>query len=350
MEQDFDIVVSLCRDVVARKGVPMKWMWGEALFGYALSELDALGGSDEFTPFLTTYCDYYVQHPPAIDYADRAAPALITYAMQKKTGNPAYKQLTDRVLEYIRYSPRLIGDAVNHLGSSPESKFYPKSIWVDSLMMFSVFPAIYAHETGDTALLDIAARQPRVYSAYMQDPDEKLWYHSYWVRAGRHHPRGKTFWARGNGWVVASLPIILDNIGPAHPEWAEACQIYRNTVDAVLVCESVDHTFSTVLGQRSYRELSATALVAAGILHGVRCGYLPQAYRQRGEAIFHAVASAIGKDEHGMFLPEISAPTIPLHTFPGLCYKLTPRGRNWSYGLAAITLAAIEARKLADIK
>jgi len=349
LDTDFSNVLRLARDVVSRSDAKMKWMWGEALLGYALSELDKTLGTEMFTPFLTAYCDYYVKHPPQIDYADRAAPALITYVMQKKTGKTEYQALTNRVLDYIRYEDRLIGDAVNHLGNSPESRFYPKSIWVDSLMMFGVFPALYAHETNDSDLLDIAARQPQVYSQYMQDPHEKLWYHSYWVKAGRHHPRGKVFWGRGNGWVVCALPIIMDYIGREHPEFEGIRKIFCETVQAVLLCKNPDNTFNTLLQKKSYRELSATALISSGILRGVRQGYLPHECLADGEAIFHAVASSIGEDEHGIYLPEISGPTIPLHILPELCYRLTPKAKNWSYGLAACIFAAIEHYKMVDL-
>ena len=343
---DVEIAQRLLSEASARMPVPMRWMWGQALLGWALFEMDRLRGTEEFTPMLRAFCDHYAQHPPDIDYADRAAPALITYAMQKKTGNPAYAALTRGVLDYIRHAPRVLNDAVNHLGRSLEGRFYPRSIWVDSLMMFGVFPAIYARETGDAALLDFAARQPRLYSDYMQDPEDKLWYHSYWVKAGRHHPRGRIYWGRGNGWVLAALPMIMEQIGPDHPEYEGILRVWRDTVDAVLRLENPDHTLNTVLNQKSYRELSATALAAAGILHGRRLGLLPEAYWERGEAMFHAVASAIGEDQSGLYLPEISAPTIPLHILPGLCYRLTPRGRNLSYGLAALAFAAMEIIKL----
>lgn len=339
-------VEMLCRDVVARTDPRMKWTWGQALLGYALAEMDAARGADEFTPFLCAFCDHYVANPPRIDYADTVAPALVTYAMQKKTGSPAYAALTDRALDYIQNEPRLLEDAVNHLGRSPEARWYPESIWVDSLMMFSVFPARYARENGKQALLDFAARQPGIYRRYLQDPQDKLWYHSYWVKAARPHPGRRIYWGRGNGWVVCALPMILDSIGPEHPNFPEIQDILRETVDALLPFQEADGSFHTVLGKKSYKEMSATALVAAGVLHGVRRGYLPQTCREAGERAFRCVVDRFTEDEDGLHMTGISAPTIPLHLFAYACYCLTPKGRDLSYGLAAVIFAAIEQRKL----
>ncbi len=122
-------------------------------------------------------------------------------------------------------------------------------------------------------------------------------------------------------------------------------RIFQKTVKAVLACENPDHSFSTLLTQKSYREMSATALIAAGLMHGARRGYLEREFAQRGLTIFHTLAGNIKHGQSGRYLPEISAPTIPLHVFPELGYRLTPRGRNHSYGLAAALFAAIEAQK-----
>jgi hypothetical protein len=145
---EFRNIIELADSAVRRFPVKMKWMWGEALLGYALTELDAFLGEDRYLGFTEGYCEYWAAKGPRVDQSDTSAPALITYAMQKRSGRAEYAELTEKVLDYIRHAPRVLDDAVNHLGSSPEGRFYPRSIWVDSLMMFSVFPARYAAETA----------------------------------------------------------------------------------------------------------------------------------------------------------------------------------------------------------
>lgn len=94
--------------------------------------------------------------------------------------------------------------------------------------------------------------------------------------------------------------------------------------------------------------MSATALIAYGFLHGVRKGYLPEKpFRKAGEAAMQAVISHMGVSSEGIsYLDGISAPTIPLQIFPLTCYRVTPRGKNWSYGVAAAVFAAIEYDRL----
>ena len=339
-------VVRLADYITKTSDPKMKWMWGEALLGYALDELDKENGTESYTDFLCSYCDYWAKADPVVDQSDTAAPGLITYAMYKRTANAEYKRLTDKVLDYIRYEPRLYLDCLNHLGCSKKGKIYPKSVWIDSVMMFSVFTSLYANESGDRELLDFAARQPKQYASMMLDKEKGLWAHSYWVNQKTAFPKRDLFWGRGNGWVICAFPMILDNIGLDHEEAPEIIRLFRQTSEALLDCMRDDYTFNTLLKYKSYRELSATALISAGWLHGIRCGYLDEKFLEPAIKAFEACVNAMEESDDGVYMTEISGPTIPLPLLPKLGYKMIPLGKNWSYGVAALIFAAIEYRKL----
>ena len=343
--EKYDKVKRLADYVSSTSDSKMKWMWGEALLGYALDELDKENGREDYTKFLCDYCDYWAKVDPAVDQSDTAAPGLITYAMYKRTKNSEYKRLTDKVLDYIRNEPRLYLDCLNHLGCSKKGKLYPKSVWIDSVMMFSVFTSLYAKESGDLDLLNFAARQPKQYASMMLDKEKNLWAHSYWVDYKTAFPVRDLFWGRGNGWVICAFPMILDNIGLDHKEAPEIIELFNKTSEALLGCMRDDYTFGTLLKYKSYRELSATALISAGWLHGIRCGYLDKKFLEPAIKAFEACVNAIEEGEEGIFMPEISGPTIPLPLLPKLGYELVPLGKNWSYGVAALIFAAIEYKR-----
>ena len=345
-QEYYSKVVRLADYIIKTSDPKMKWMWGEALLGYALDELDKENGKEDYTDFLCNYCDYWAKADPAVDQSDTAAPGLITYAMYKRTANVEYKRLTDKVLDYIRYEPRLYLDCLNHLGCSKKGKIYPKSVWIDSVMMFSVFTSLYANESGDTELLDFAARQPKQYASMMLDKEKGLWAHSYWVNQKTAFPKHDLFWGRGNGWVICAFPMILDNIGLDHKEAPEIIKLFRQTSEALLTCMRDDYTFNTLLKYKSYRELSATALISAGWLHGIRCGYLDEKFLEPAVKAFEACVNAMEESDEGVYMTEISGPTIPLPLLPKLGYKMIPLGKNWSYGVAALIFAAIEYKKL----
>ena len=346
-ESYYKKVVKLADFVTTTWDPKMKWMWGEALLGYALDELDKINDTNAYTDFLKRYCDYWVKANPAVDQSDTAAPGLITYAMYKRTKNEEYKGLTDKVLNYIQNEPRLYLDCLNHLGSSGKAKIYPKSIWIDSVMMFSVFTSLYAKENAKKEMLEFAARQPKQYASMMYDKEQGLWAHSYWVNSGKAFPHD-IFWGRGNGWVICAFPMILDNIGLEHKEAEDIIEIFQKTSEALLGCMNEDYTFNTLLKHKSYRELSATALISAGWMHGVRCGYLDEKFLNPAVKAFEACVEAMEEDGDGIYMTEISGPTIPLPLLPKQGYAWVPIGKNWSYGIAALIFAAIEYKKVLE--
>ena len=56
------------------------------------------------------------------------------------------------------------------------------------------------------------------------------------------------------------------------------------------------------------------------------------------------------EDDDGIYMTEISGPTIPLPVLPKLGYTAVPLGKNWSYGVAALIFAAIEYKRLFEAR
>ena len=349
MKTAIELVAELCDSIVAedlRSARPAGWHWGEGLFGFGLCELNRAMGYTHYLPWLRRYLDHYVAHPPTIDQSDMATPGLASLDTWSWLNDQGYRDLTERVAEYVRHEPRDVGGAVNHLGHARIAKLYPRSVWVDSLMMFSVFPARYGAELGDQQMLDVAAAQPGVYANLLFDEGTGLWAHSWWQRTQRPYPNGH-FWARGNAWVVAALPMILAEIG-RHPQSAAIIRLLRRTSAALLAEQRSDGTWDTLLGQRrrSYRELSATALIASGWLQACRHGWLERRYIEPARLALHAVVSSLQLIDGQWRMPEASGPTIPLPGAPGLGYRLVRRGSNRRHAVAALTLAAVNDWRL----
>ena len=125
-------------------------------------------------------------------------------------------------------------------------------------------------------------------------------------------------------------------------------ELLGKTSESLLTLMNPDYTFNTLLTDSSYRELSATALIAAGWLHGVRCGYLDEKFLEPALKAFESCVNAVEESDGGVYMTEISGPTIPLPLLPRLGYKLIPLGKNYSYGIAALIFAAIEYKKYFD--
>lgn len=344
----------VCDTVVAtqlRTGDFWPWSWGPALFGCAVLDLARFTGSERHVPWARAWADHHIAHEPVIDQSDRTAPGLVTAGLFARTGPGScagvrYRDMSETVADYVRHEPRLVGDTTNHLGPSMIGKLYPRSVWVDSLMMFGLFAARWARQSGDADLLAFAARQPQGYAELLQ-ASTGLWHHSWWARSGRPFPAD--FWGRGNGWVVTSLPMIMEELIAAGGHEAEvdaAADILDRTSAALLALQRPDGTWGTLLERPSVSESSATSLIGAGWLHAIRLGVLDARYREPARRAVAAVDARIqwrvGRDGLRQWsLPGISGPTIPLPLLPRTGYRLVPQGRDHSYGIAAQVFAAL---------
>lgn len=334
--------IKLCDYYTSTADCKMKWMWGEGLFGYSLCELDEYIGEERYKKFLEGYCDYWFENMPAVHSSDTSAPGLITYHMWQKYGNEKAKELTEKVLDYMKNEPRVLESLVNHMGHSGYDIWYPKSVWVDSLMMFGVFAGIYGSSANDEFFKEMAKTQPVLLAKYLQDKKTKLWFHSYWVKIKSHFPILRIFWGRGNSWVISALPKLLDVIGDCE-EAAKIKEILSETSKAVLKWQHKDGSFSTLLGRLgAYKESSATALIAEGWMHAVRKGYLPKEYLEPAMKAYEWADSCVTEEDGKVLMTKISGPTIPLHVFPWFGYALVPKKANWSYGMAGYVWASIE--------
>ena len=81
-------------------------------------------------------------------------------------------------------------------------------------------------------------------------------------------------------------------------------------------------------------------------MHGIRCGYLDDSFLEPALKAFKTCVDAVEESDAGVYMTEISGPTIPLPLLPKLGYKLVPLGKNWSYGVAALIFAAISYEEL----
>lgn len=347
----FSRVLDLADDSVKRYDpAKLKWMWGEALYTYALHLLDEALGEDRYLPYICSYLDAHINKGYRVDQSDTMAPGLTAFAAYQRTGDKRYKAVVDRVVDYLLNSDRVLDCMPNHLGSSLEGKFYPRSVWVDSVMMYGVFSGWYGRSADNSEIYDFARRQPALFARYLQDPEDKLFYHCYWARRQHTYPKKKIFWGRGNGWVVAGLPLTIDHFAQDSDERREAIRILRETSQALLPYQRDDGFYETVFNRpgKTYIESSATALIGSGWMQGVADGYLDEQFLEPGLRAYRAVVESLEIQDGLLSMPLISAPTIAIPLMPYLGYKYTPRGNDWTYGLAALFFAGLNYKKLFD--
>jgi unsaturated rhamnogalacturonyl hydrolase len=341
-QKPLDRITALADATVKRFKVKnMAWDWGEALLLYSLARLDNYKNENRYQEFIESYYQYHLKKGlPDINWSDRCAPALAAFELYKKNNNPQYKDISEKVVAYLKNAKRTKAGGLNHLGTYILSNFYPESMWVDSLMMYNVFAANWGKYMSDTEMTDFAAEQPVKFAGVLQNKFTKLWKHAYMTKLKRNLPDSEVYWLRGNGWAMASIPETLSALPEGNSKRPELLKILNDTAGALLPYQSENGMWYTVLNRpgETYLESSGTALVSYGMLNGIKKGYLPGSYRAPAEKAFLTLLDRFEQKEDGISMPEISDNTMP-YNFLG--YSLIPRKNDLPYGLAAMILAGI---------
>lgn len=151
--------------------------------------------------------------------------------------------------------------------------------WSDGLFMVMPLMTEMHKLTGNSAYL----QKLRDYFDHalnlMHDPTEDLFFRdAKYVYPNHKSINGKKdFWARGNGWVFAALPMVIDDLPRDHPDRARYLSIYQRMAVALAACQQKDGSWTRSLLDPAHApgpESSGTAFFTRGYLWGLRNGVL----------------------------------------------------------------------------
>ena len=154
--------------------------------------------------------------------------------------------------------------------------------WSDGLyMVMPVMTKLYKI-TRNPLYLDKLYEYICYSDSVMYDKDENLYY-----RDGRYvYPKHKTnsgkkdFWARGDGWVVAGLAKVLQDLPKDYKHYPFFAQKFRDMCKAVAAIQQPEGYWTRSMmdpEQAPGAETSGTAFFAYGIMWGINHGYLDKA-------------------------------------------------------------------------
>jgi rhamnogalacturonyl hydrolase YesR len=170
------------------------------------------------------------------------------------------------------------------LMKTPDDPEKPLWWWCDALFMAPPVWARLYKVTGERSYLDYMDREWWITSNHLYDPQEHLYFRdaSY---LQKHEANGqKLFWSRGNGWVMAGLARVLDEMPKNYPTRQQYIEQYRQMASRVASLQGSDGLWRPgLLDANAYPlpEISGSGFfvysLAWGVDHGVldRATYLP---------------------------------------------------------------------------
>jgi unsaturated rhamnogalacturonyl hydrolase len=170
------------------------------------------------------------------------------------------------------------------LMKSPDDPEKPIWWWCDALFMAPPVWARLYRATGDRSYLDYMDREWWITSRLLYDSEEHLYFRDA-TFLQKHEANGKKlFWSRGNGWVMAGLARVLEEMPQDYPSRQKYVDQYRQMAARVASLQGADGLWRPgLLDADAYplAEVSGSAFfvysIAWGIDHGVldRATYLP---------------------------------------------------------------------------
>jgi len=207
--------------------------------------------------------------------------------------------------------------------------------WCDALFMSPPTWALLSRVTGDRAYLDYALGEYWATKDFLYDQQYHLFYRDSRFFDSRTEHGNRAFWSRGNGWVFAGIPLLLEALPDPHPARGRLLEMYREMAATFRGLQhSSGYWASSLLdvGHDPVPETSGTGFIVYGLAWGVNRGVLSRsAYGDTVEKGWAALTRAVDEDGRLGWVQQVgNAPDDVLATDTQL------------YGVGAFLLAASE--------
>ena len=143
--------------------------------------------------------------------------------------------------------------------------------WSDSLFMDVPILAKAGALTGDRRFFDMAARHVAFMQQIVLRPDGLY----------RHQASAEAAWGRGNAFPALGLALTLSDFPADHPAYPRLLASFRQHMAMLSRFQDENGMWRNVIDRPgAYSEYSATAMIAAAMVRGIRSGWLDRATYQ----------------------------------------------------------------------
>ncbi|MDS1139061.1 glycoside hydrolase family 88 protein [Pusillimonas sp. SM2304] len=198
--------------------------------------------------------------PLASETAAVGAPMLDLFARHRDS---RYLDSAAKQYQSLCDAPRTSEGGIWSRGEGPE-------LWIDFTYLMCPFMAKFGKLSGNEGAIDEAFKQFEVHVRRLVDAEFKLARHA-WCEKPNHFPQS-TFWARGNGWLLACCAELL-RIAPDHSGAAFVKQMYAEVLGAMSSWQDASGYFFHVLDDPlSNLEASSTLMYAYSAEEAIQLG------------------------------------------------------------------------------
>lgn len=266
--------------------------------------------------------------------------------LAEQTGNKEAYQPTQDLFDMILANPPEVGlemiEAAEHKAKSDqahlEGNCQLRWCWADALFMAPRTWLKLSNVTGDPKYFEYADKEFWASADYLFSDEYGLIYRDsryFDLKSDNGEP---VFWGRGNGWVFAAIPLIIDDLPDNHPSRDRYVELYKKFAAGLLPLQTDDGYWpASLMDPEKVKtpEISGTGFITYGLAWGVNNGILSdENSRQVVEKGWAAIEKAVDPNGRVNWVQHVGKSPDPV--------KKTD---SQLYGVGAVLLAASEMAK-----
>lgn len=298
-----------------KQGKKATWNYIDGCMLKALMDLYEITKNQKYFDFADSFVDVKVFEDGSIEgydinekNIDNVNAGKTLFELYDITGKEKYRKAIDLIYSQIEFMPRTKD------GNFWHKDIYPEQVWLDGLYMGMPFYIEYETRYNNCKNYPDIFNQFRNCVRDLKNPLNGLYFHAidtskqmFWC--DKVTGLSQCHWLRATGWWLMALLDVADKVDEsvAKEDKQFLIDTLKDLVDAMLKYQDESGMWYQVVNfggmDKNYLETSGSAIMAYGILKGIRLGYLPKEYEQYGLKAFDGICERyLTEDENGLHL------------------------------------------------
>ena len=210
--------------------------------------------------------------------------------------------------------------------------------WADALFMAPRTWLMLSNATGESRYFDYADSEYWATTDFLFSEEHGLFFRDSLYFTQKSDNGNPVFWSRGNGWVFAALPLIIESLPSDHPSKPRYLSLYREMARTLVKLQNPNGYWPASLMDADKvitPETSGTGFITFGLAWGVNRGLLrDQATMTAVEDGWRAIEAAVDEEGFLHWVQQVGAGPDPVK-----------ENDTQLYGVGAVLLAASEMTK-----
>ncbi|MFV0289238.1 MAG: glycoside hydrolase family 105 protein [Mycoplasmatales bacterium] len=275
------------------------WDWPQGVGLYGLYKFDNEQNQKKYEEYIKNWYESFKQNE-VIKNVNTCAPMLTIAKLVE--ANPEYEAIVKEWAHWVMYElPRANEGTIQHVTSNFAGdgiRLNEGEVWIDTIFMTVLFLNQVGLKTNNHEMSAEADFQILQHIKLLFNNQDHLFYHGYTFNENNNF--GNIYWCRGNSWFTVAMVEYLEQLPKEKVVMKRfILNALTNQVEKLFTLQHASGLWHTVLDDdTSYLETSGSAAILAGVLKGIRLGYIDQKYLENAKKGIEALIDNI--DETGV--------------------------------------------------